>query len=45
VYLEYKKGGDIVGESLARKAWSKVRWVARMTLRVYWGTFDGSVVD
>jgi len=25
IYLEYKKGINIVGESLARKSWTKVR--------------------
>jgi hypothetical protein len=43
VFRIHKNGRNIVGESVARKSWTKVRRYARMTLRVYWGTCDGSV--
>jgi hypothetical protein len=29
MYLEYKKGKNIVGESLARKSWTKFRRVGK----------------
>jgi len=46
MYLEYKKKVELFWANIfARKFWTKVRRVARMTLRFYRGTCDGSVVD